>query len=132
MNTLLYTDKLLIEHCCNCGMTFGIIEDFYNQRRNDHKMFYCPAGHPQYYNGKSEAEKLKEQLQLEIKDKEWYVKRVESLHTNLTKSNHQVRAQKAAKTRLANRVKNGVCPCCTRTFSNLANHMKTKHPEYKE
>lgn len=22
------------------------------------------------------------------------------------------------------------CPCCTRTFANMARHMKTQHPDY--
>ncbi len=29
--------------------------------------------------------------------------------------------------RLMRRVSAGVCPCCNRTFSDLARHMKTKH-----
>jgi hypothetical protein len=28
------------------------------------------------------------------------------------------------------RVGNGVCPCCNRTFEDLARHMKVKHREY--
>ncbi len=43
---------------------------------------------------------------------------------------HQVRAQKAAKTKLKNRIKHGVCPCCKRTFQNIAKHIATKHPGY--
>jgi len=42
----------------------------------------------------------------------------------------QRRAEKAAKTRIKNRIGNGVCPCCNRTFKDLASHMKCKHPEY--
>ena len=30
----------------------------------------------------------------------------------------------------ARHFQNGVCPCCTRTFPNLAAHMKTKHPDF--
>lgn len=33
--------------------------------------------------------------------------------------------------RLATRANHGVCPCCKRTFSQLARHMKTKHPDFK-
>lgn len=40
------------------------------------------------------------------------------------------RAEKAAKTRLKNRAKAGVCPCCNRTFKQLAAHMKTQHPNW--
>lgn len=30
------------------------------------------------------------------------------------------------------RVKNGVCPCCNRSFQNLKRHMNTKHPNWSE
>jgi hypothetical protein len=28
------------------------------------------------------------------------------------------------------RVASGVCPCCTRSFQNLARHMDGEHPNY--
>lgn len=34
-------------------------------------------------------------------------------------------------TRKLSRVQRGVCPCCKRSFSNLARHMEKKHPEKK-
>lgn len=30
---------------------------------------------------------------------------------------------------LSDRAHAGVCPCCNRTFKQLAAHMKTKHPD---
>jgi Asp-tRNA(Asn)/Glu-tRNA(Gln) amidotransferase A subunit family amidase len=49
----------------------------------------------------------------------------------------EARGQKAAKTRIKNdrdrirdRVGAGVCPCCNRTFKQLARHMQAKHPDY--
>jgi hypothetical protein len=33
-------------------------------------------------------------------------------------------------TRIRNRIAAGVCPCCTRTFKNVARHIKDKHPTY--
>tara|TARA_Y100000310_G_scaffold338946_1_gene430083 strand:- start:1163 stop:1354 length:192 start_codon:yes stop_codon:yes gene_type:complete len=35
-------------------------------------------------------------------------------------------------TKLKNRAKAGVCPCCNRTFQNLSRHMETKHPDFGE
>ncbi len=34
--------------------------------------------------------------------------------------------------RTRKRVGSGVCPCCSRTFQQLARHMKAKHPAYTE
>lgn len=33
-------------------------------------------------------------------------------------------------TRTRNRIAAGVCPCCNRTFQNLADHMRTLHADY--
>lgn len=48
--------------CCNCGVVFGISAYHNKQFLESHKWFYCPNGHPQHYTGKTEAEKLSEQL----------------------------------------------------------------------
>lgn len=124
-----FIGTLIIENCCNCGVTFGLEKDLYNRRREDHKDFYCPNGHGQHYTGKSETEKAKDELAQANK-------RIENLHSVLADKNDKIhhlkysnRALKAAKTKIINRVKNGVCPCCNRTFKNLQGHFKSKHPE---
>lgn len=38
---------------------------------------------------------------------------------------------KGVATRLKNRAAHGVCPCCNRTFQQLARHMSAKHPDFK-
>lgn len=35
-------------------------------------------------------------------------------------------------TKTRKRIANGVCPCCHRTFQNLARHMAGQHPAYEE
>lgn len=39
-------------------------------------------------------------------------------------------ALKGVATRMRNRAAAGVCPCCNRTFSQLATHMKKQHPDF--
>lgn len=127
--TQTYIGTLVVETCCNCGIVFGIDRDTYDRRSEDHKNFYCPAGHGQHYTGKTEADKLKEQIQQLETNLQYSRNRRDELHNQVQQLNYSVRAQKAAKTKIINRVKNGVCPCCNRTFHNLQNHFKTKHPE---
>lgn len=128
--TQTYSSVLVVEKCCNCGVAFGMDQATYDRRRNDHKSFYCPNGHGQYYSGKSEAEQLKDQLNDKQRELDYKDSRINRLHDNLTTANNRLRAEKGAKTRLKNRVKHGVCPCCNRTFKQLAAHMKDQHPEY--
>lgn len=37
---------------------------------------------------------------------------------------------KGAHQRTKNRVAKGVCPCCNRSFTNLAKHMAGQHPDF--
>ena len=43
-----------------------------------------------------------------------------------------LQATKGVVTRLKKRAIAGVCPCCNRTFQQLAAHMAHKHPDYKQ
>lgn len=64
MSTQTYTGTLSIIECPACHMDFGMTPQFEAARRDDHKSFYCPAGHSLSYGKKSEAERLREQLRL--------------------------------------------------------------------
>lgn len=129
MGTMTYVGVLQIETCCNCGISFAMAVDFYNMRREDHGTFYCPKGHPQFYTGKSDSEKLKDEIS-KLEQRNINLDHViNNKNHQILQLNYSVRAQKAAKTKILNRVKNGVCPCCNRTFKNLQNHFKSKHPE---
>lgn len=122
-----YVDQIYMvtEECCNCGMTFAMTQDFKNRRLKDKKPFYCPGGHGQHYMGKSEEQKLQDELNRVRNQRDAEAGRavlLEQQRDNISKSYRRMR----------NRVSNGVCPCCNRTFQNLREHMKTQHPEMGE
>lgn len=49
--------------CIECGVTFGMPEEFNDQLLKNGNTFYCPSGHKQHYIiGKTEEQKLKERL----------------------------------------------------------------------
>lgn len=117
------TITLETEECCNCGMVFAMPADVARRRREDHKTFYCPAGHGQHYTGKTAEQKLREKLEAEEK------RRVAAEERALGAKAQAEKTVKAYK-KIRDRVKNGVCPCCNRTFQNLLEHMKKQHPEF--
>lgn len=129
MSQQTYTETLHVLACARCSMPFGITSDFEQRHRDNHDTFYCPNGHPNYYSGKSESEKLKQDILQQQERMEYLQKANNSLHAKITEKNHEIRAHKGAKTRLVNRIKAGVCPCCNRSFENLRRHMANKHPE---
>ena len=127
-----YCVSLTAIDCCMCGGTYAINECYRTNRQQDGRTWTCPyCGNSIGYT-KSEVQKLREELAR--KDR-----RIQNLHAahdqtkaELRETELRRRAEKAAKTRMQNRVANGVCPCCRRTFKDLAAHMHTKHPQFIE
>lgn len=120
--------------CPTCGVLHGIPNDLDDEARRlgEHKIeIMCPNGHVWGY-AKGEEARLREQLERERT-------RAGRLAAARDQAEAQVRAERAAKTRIKNsrdrerkRVAGGVCPCCNRTFKQLARHMKSQHPDYAE
>jgi len=105
------------------------------QLRDTTETFWCPSGHRQSY-AESEVDRLKRQLTqrgAQIDQLQAAVRfereRVTSAKQQTAVERRRTIAQKAAKTRLKNRVSKGACICCNRFFKNLAAHMQTQHPE---
>ena len=109
--------------CCNCGIDFSVPEHWLKCRRNDHKWFYCPNGHQQYFAQESTEEKAIRRAQRAEQNLAYESERADA-------SERSARAFKGQVTKLKRRASAGVCPCCKRTFSNMVAHMKTKHPEF--
>ncbi|SII06571.1 Uncharacterised protein [Mycobacteroides abscessus subsp. abscessus] len=108
-----------------CGVPFALHDEFIRQRREDHKTWYCPNGHPRYYPRENETEKAKaavRRLERQLANRD------EDLRA--AKVAHAVTKGKLTKTR--NRIAKGVCPCCNRSFANLQRHMAGQHPDYTD
>lgn len=121
---ILQNQEFRTTQCCVCGVEFAMPAQLYQARLDNHNQFFCPNGHPQSFIGKTEAQKLKEQLAAEN------TRRVTAENEAAYQRNIAERATKNL-ARLQKRVKHGVCPCCKRTVKQLAQHMATKHPEFK-
>lgn len=106
-----------------CGVQFAVPEAIINASRNYGASFFCPRGH-KLSIGDSENDKLKKQIENEKQRREWAEKNAETARKAEAIARGKLKAQ-------SERVKNGVCPCCNRTFQNLMRHMSTKHPEWK-
>lgn len=123
MTTLL---ELVEIRCCDCTMLFAVPQDFKQIRLYDGRSFYCPAGHSQFFTKRTdELEELKRQNQ-QLNN------RVAWAETEAETAKRQKTALKGQLTKTRNRLANGVCPCCHRTFKQLASHMQNKHPDFKK
>ena len=113
--------------CCKCGMTFAVPTSWENQRRETHEGFFCPNGHPLFFNVSSALERKVQEKDAEI---EKLKSRLNWKEQSLLSANRSNIALRGIQTKLKKRISNGVCPCCHRSFIQLQRHMKTKHPDW--
>lgn len=118
------TETLITETCCNCAVLFAIPKYLQDQLRDSHDKFYCPNGHGQSYLSKSDAELANERA-------DRLAAQVKMVGQRLERERKSHSATKGKVTKLKNRIANGVCPCCNRTFANVARHMASQHPEFE-
>jgi hypothetical protein len=121
--TIESTILLITEECIHCGTVFAMTETLINELRYTGNKFYCPNGHSMVYGGKKA--KLERRIKELENDRDWYRNETENQKRALATTRGQL-------TKIKKRVANGVCPCCHRSFVQLARHMKTKHPDYAE
>ena len=112
---------LIKQVCHSCGVCYAIPERLDTDRRENGGSFYCPNGHGEVYR-ESDVKALEIKLARERQTHD-------QTSAELRDTKKSLIAQKGQTTKLKNRVSNGVCPCCNRSFVNLQRHMKTKHPK---
>ena len=122
--------KLNTLECYKCQIVFAVPETFERERRRDHKSFFCPAGHPQYFFGKSDLELLEEQVAEKERALVWERNRAAKNHERAEATQRQLTATRGVVTRTKNRIAKGKCPKCSKQFSDLAHHMAETHPDY--
>ncbi len=115
--------------CYLCGIRFAFDTVVHSQRRDDGRDFYCPNGHKQSYC-ETAATRLQKKLEAKEHELQSEKKRTEWAHQDLKNEQRSHSATKGNVTKLKNRAAAGVCPCCKRTFKQLADHMKDKHPTF--
>jgi len=139
MNTTFVANTQLTTINCSCGGVYAIQEKFRLDKKEEGSSWTCPYCRTWwgYANNGTNAQLKRE---IEEKDKEiarqkanaeyWHDRKQEAQAeaAHFRKSRDGVRGALA---RTRNRIGNGVCPCCNRSFSELLRHMETKHPDYR-
>jgi hypothetical protein len=126
MAEMTYTETLIVTHCW-CGIAVAIPENLHRWlHESANNSCFCPVGH-RFVFGNTYEEKLAEEKRRHAATRD--LLNVEE-HARLTeeRSHAQTRGQL---TRVRKRAAAGVCPVCHRTISQLARHMKSKHPSYE-
>lgn len=114
---------------CWCGTPFAVPHDLLKAAHDGGHTIYCPHGHKCTW-ADTETDKLRRERDKLKQD----AARMEDENRQAwaTATALRERADKAEKAtkRLRKRSSAGTCPCCSRTFSNMAEHMKHQHPTF--
>lgn len=130
---LLNGERHTVTQCGSCGVWHTVPEIVYESHRAEGGYHSCPNGHSRGWNKGTDAierenirreRDLLKQQQARLEDE----KRAAEVEA-LQQRERAVKAEQAAK-RLKKRTSAGTCPCCSRTFSNMAEHMKHQHPDF--
>lgn len=130
MTTITLATTLELVTCVRCGIAFAVPADMLSRRREDHGSFSCPNGHSLSFPQQSDAEKAQadaEKYKRLWKEEQRYVATIIEERNAAQRS---LKATKGALTKTKQRISNGVCPVCHRTFAPLSEHMHMEHPLY--
>lgn len=124
--------------CFRCKEPMWMARGTYETYRRNHQTFYCSHGHPQVFaEGKTEEQKLRDQLDEERRNRQRAEQAVareadyrREAEEEAKRQRNRANGYKGHAARITKRAKAGVCPCCNRTFSQLARHMATQHPTF--
>lgn len=119
--------------CHRCKSDMWLPQMLYDTcKRSSKHSFFCPYGHEAVFSeSESEATLLRrerDRLQQQLAEKDdtinWQAKQV-------LEKTKEIGALKGIVTKARKRSAAGICPCCHRTFRQMALHMKSKHPAFK-
>lgn len=123
--------KMRVMNCPVCGMSYTVPEAWIARKQRESGDWYCPSGHSLHFT-ETELDRVKKELVKEHERIAWYRQHTRGLDTLIESERRSKAAVKGQLTKVRNRVANGVCPCCNRTFANLARHMANQHPDFTQ
>lgn len=107
----------------DCDAVFAFAQHMYDRLKENRQTWYCPNGHARVFTGRTREQQLEAQLEAS--------RRIASNERERRAlAERQRAAARGQVTKIKRRVGRGVCPCCNRTFADLARHMEGQHPEF--
>jgi len=123
LETTIYLKEI---QCGSCGVFHAIPKAMYDTCLEEGGFWQCPNGHSRgFRDGKREREAVK-------RERDSLKQRVAQLEDEARAATDRANKSDAEAKRLKRRAKAGTCPCCKRTFSNMAEHMRKQHPAFDE
>ena len=122
--------------CKTCGARHLLPNDMFEGLREIGGYYHCPNGHGWgWRTGTERAAEEERQRQLDAarRERDLARQRIAQVEDEkreaIAEAEARTKAAEAATKRVAKRDHAGLCQCCNRTFSNVAQHMADMHPE---
>lgn len=115
--------------CYKCGVLFAIPDNLMRRLRDTGDSFYCPSGHGQCFT-KTTAQRLEAEKKARLDERDRWQTRLNAARDQADATERSNRALRGVNTRMKRRIAAGVCPCCRRTFQDVARHMAGQHPGF--
>lgn len=122
-------NQLAVLECKTCGIPFAIPDEMYEWAKSHPDVWWhCPNGHRWHFPGKTDEEKLKEMRDRLARERAEH----DQTRASLVATKGAATRARNERDRIKARAGHGVCPVdgCHRTVSQLARHIKSKHPDY--
>lgn len=104
--------------CGNCGVEHAIPKTMYDCAYKEGGFWHCPNGHSRGWKEGAENQEIDKMRRA----RDRAVQEQARLAEEISSKEREIKCIKK-------RASAGTCQCCNRTFTNMARHMKTKHPE---
>ncbi len=128
------------DECQSCGVVFAIPKIMHDNCKTHGGYWSCPNGHRWGYRKGDEQSKA-ERLQTQLKKAQRLCDRNLERANRMMRERDEMSGLAVTERRRANGYKGqmvlakkrtaaGKCPCCERTYKQLARHIARQHPDY--
>lgn len=124
--------NLCVWQCPECGIVYGIPQDFANACQRDGSSYYCPNGHSLGWH-ETDADRQKKRADAAERRANQAENAARSQRVRAEAEQRRASAYKGQATKIRNRIAAGVCPVpgCRRSgFSQVMRHIEAKHPSW--
>lgn len=112
--------------CGTCGVWHAFPMTRYNAARREGGFWTCPNGHSRGWKKGEEQEEINKIR----RERDRLLQQSAQKDDEISQREREISSQKRIVNKLKKRASAGTCPCCQRTFSNMAIHMRNQHPDF--
>jgi hypothetical protein len=114
----------VVVQCGTCGVIHTVPKLVYDNHRAEGGFHSCPNGHQRGWSKEgSEHERIR-------RERDRLAQQLAEKDDEIARQRRMREEAEGQVTKLKKRASVGVCPCCNRTFQQLARHMAQKHPTF--